>query len=116
MSHSLPRVWIHGVFGTKYRQPLLKDDIREDLMRHIRVEMEKMGCGVRCINGTPDHIHVLFLLPRNLSLAQVMKSVKGESSRWMNQNKTVLGNFSWQVGYGVFSVSESAVKRVERYI
>jgi len=116
MSHSLTRIWIHGVFGTKHRQSLLKDDMRADLLNHIRDEMEKIGCGVRCINGTSDHIHILFLSPKERSIAQIMKSIKGESSHWINQGDKIATKFAWQVGYGGFSVSESIASRVEKYI
>jgi len=60
MSHSLTRVWVHSVLGTKNRQPLLKDKMRTYLYKHIRKEMEDMGCGVRIINGIPDHIHIQY--------------------------------------------------------
>ena len=75
--------------------------------------MEITGCEVRSINGTNNHIHVLFLLPKTLSIAQIMKSIKGESSHWVNQNDIINVKFAWQVGYGGFSVSESAVGKVE---
>jgi len=116
MSHSLTRIWIHSILGTKHRQPLLKDDMREDLFTHIQEEMEKTGCGVRIINGTRDHLHALFLLPKECSIAQIMKSMKGESSHWINQEDLITIKFSWQVGYGAFSVSESIVGKVENYI
>ncbi|MBC8192581.1 MAG: IS200/IS605 family transposase [Candidatus Marinimicrobia bacterium] len=116
MSHSLTRIWVHGILGTKYRQPLIKNVIREDLFTHIQAQMEMIGCGVRCINGTHDHIHVLFLLPKEHSIAQIMKSIKGESSHWINQGDKIATKFAWQVGYGGFSVSESIVPKVEKYI
>ena len=116
MSHSLTRIWIHSVFGTKNRQPLLKDGMRENLFTHIREEIESLGGGVRIVNGTRDHIHVLFLLPKELSIAQIMKSIKGGSSHWVNQGDMISVKFAWQVGYGGFSVSESIVSRVEKYI
>jgi len=90
--------------------------MREYLFTHICDEMEKTGCGVRIINGTRDHIHALFLLPKELSIAQIMKSIKGESSHWINQSDLITIKFSWQVGYGGFSVSESLVGKVEKYI
>ena len=84
MSHSLARIWIHGILGTKGRKPLINENIRKDLCLHIQQEMEKTGCGVRSINGINNHIHVLFLLPKALSIAQVMKAIKGESSHWVS--------------------------------
>jgi len=116
MSHALTRMWIHAVFGTKNRQPLLKDEMRGTLFAHIKEDLEAQGCGVRIINGTRDHTHVLFLLPKELAIAQIMKSIKGESSHWINQGDMIAAKFAWQVGYGAFSVSESMVSKVENYI
>ncbi len=116
MSHSLTRIWIHTVFSTKDRQPLLKDTMRANLYSHIQAELEEQGCGVRIINGTNDHIHILFLLSKEHSIAQIMKSIKGESSHWINQGNLIPVKFAWQVGYGGFSVSESIVAKVEKYI
>ena len=119
MSHSLTKLWIHGIFGTKDRRPLLVDTIIKDVHSHLQEKLEEMDCIVRIINGTSDHVHQLFLLSREVSIAQVMKSIKGETSHWINQEDIVQSKFSWSrlVGsYGAFSVSESEVGKVERYI
>lgn len=116
MSHSYTNIWIHGVFGTKNRQPLLTEDIRTDVHIHLREELEEKGCKVRRINGTSDHVHMLFILSKDWSIAQIMKAVKGESSHWINQKDNVKIKFSWQIGYGAFSVSESDANNVEQYI
>ena len=116
MSHSLTEIWIHGIFGTKDRQPLLNTDIRKDIHLHLQKRLEDMDCGVRIVNGTNDHVHQLFLLSKEFSIAQVMKSIKGETSHWINQKDLMKMKFCWQVGYGAFSVSESDVDRVEQYV
>jgi REP element-mobilizing transposase RayT len=116
MSHSLTKIWIHGIFGTKNRKHLIHADITKDVHIHLQERLEEMDCGVRIINGTSNHVHTLFLLSKEYSIAQVMKSIKGETSHWINQGDLVQSKFSWQVGYGGFSVSESDVKKVERYI
>ena len=71
---------------------------------------------VRIINGMADHIHILFLLNQNHSIADVFKQIKGNSSHWINQQNFMTSKFAWQIGYGAFSVSESMVKEVEKYI
>ncbi len=116
MSHSLTKLWVHGVFGTKNRQPLLQDSFREKVIKQIYTNMENHGCKIRIINGTKDHLHILFLIGQDKSISQIMKNIKGSSSHWINQNDFLNVKFSWQVGYGAFSVSESDVKRVEDYI
>ena len=117
MPHSLTKIWIHAVLETKFRQPLIVPRISDDLFHHIKKHLEDdFNCRVRIINGTADHVHILFLLNANYSLKDIMKNVKGESSHWINHKKNQKNKFEWQVGYGTFSVSESGVDTVERYI
>jgi putative transposase len=117
MPHSLTKIWVHAVFGTKNRQPLISLRFTDELYSHIKKHLENdFGCRVRIINGTADHIHILFLLNPNFSVKDIMKNVKGESSHWVNQRDIIPGKFAWQGGYGAFSVSESIVDTVEHYI
>ncbi|PJA98817.1 MAG: transposase [Ignavibacteriales bacterium CG_4_9_14_3_um_filter_30_11] len=117
MSHSLTKIWLHGVFGTKDRMPLITENHEKELHNHIKEHLEKdFECSVRIINGTKDHIHILFLLNQKYSVQEIFKNVKGESSHWVNQQNHLKEKFSWQTGYGAFSVSESMVKEVEKYI
>ena len=116
MSHSLVRIWIHAIWGTKERQPLLKDDFREEIKKHINENFEEQDCKVQIVNGTTDHLHVLFRLPQDQSLAKVLKMVKGETSHWINQQNFLRIKFAWQLGYGGFSVSGSMVSKVTKYI
>jgi hypothetical protein len=74
------------------------------------------GCPVRIINGMPDHVHCLFLLNREKSIAGVIKQIKGSVSHFINQNDLTTGKFAWQTGYAAFSVSDSQVSKVYRYI
>lgn len=117
MSHSLTKLWIHTVFGTKDRMPLIHNDFEEKLHSHIRQHLEcDFGCRVRIIGGTADHVHILFLLDPNYSIKDIIKNIKGESSHWQNQQNITKLKFAWQIGYGAFSVSESNVTGVEQYI
>lgn len=117
MSHSLTKIWIHGVFGTKERLPLITESIENELYSHIKERMEKdYESYVRVIGGTNDHIHILFLLNQKHSILEIFKNVKGESSHWINQNSMTKEKFCWQTGYGAFSVGESIIDDVEKYI
>jgi REP element-mobilizing transposase RayT len=117
MSHSLIKIWIHGVFGTKERMPLINEKYEKELHKHIEAHLEKdFGCKVKALDGTSDHIHILFLLNQNHSIQEIFKNIKGESSHWINQNNFVNNKFSWQTGYGAFSVSHSKINEVEKYI
>jgi REP element-mobilizing transposase RayT len=115
--HSFLKIWIHGVFGTKDRNSLINENFEKELHSHIKDRFEnELDCKVRIINGTEDHIHVLFLLSPNFSVGDIFQNVKGESSYWINKSNFMRNKFAWQIGYGAFSVSESKVKDVEQYI
>ena len=117
MSHSLIKIWIHGVFSTKDRTSLINNNFETELYEHIKKKLEEdLDCKVRAINGTEDHIHLLFLLSPNFSVGDIFKNIQGESSHWINQSDFTSTKFAWQIGYGAFSVSESMVKDVELYI
>ncbi len=116
MPHSLWKIWIHGIFGTKKRTKLIPDLYRTELHDKLKLELENHNCSVRIINGTEDHVHCLFLLSNDVTISQLFKNIKGNSSHWVNQSGFINTKFAWQVGYGAFSVSESNVKLVEQYI
>ena len=116
MSHSLTKIWIHAIAGTKNRKTLIKDEFSQKIYKHFEEKLSELECKTRIINGTDDHIHVLFLLSPKIAFTDVMKTIKGETSHWINQQEFFKYKFAWQVGYGGFSVSESNVKQVQRYI
>jgi REP element-mobilizing transposase RayT len=111
------KIWIHSIFGTKDCEPLIHPSIEAKVYAHIANHLEKdFNCPVRIINGMPEHVHVLFLLNPNFAIKDILKNAKGESSHWINQENLIKSKFSWQTGYGAFSVSESNVEKVEQYI
>ncbi len=117
MSHSLAKIWIHLIFGTKNRFPMINASFEKQLYSHIKNLLEKdFKSKVEIINGTADHIHILLLQNQNHSIAELTKNIKGNSSHWINQNNFIKGKFAWQTGYGAFSVSESMVGKVRNYI
>lgn len=116
MSHSYNKIWIHGVWTAKYRKPLIAHSIETKVYNFISHQLQELGCKVKIINGMPDHIHCLFLLNSQRSIAEVMKQVKGSSTHFINENNLIDDKFAWQTGYAAFSVSESVVDRVYNYI
>jgi putative transposase len=116
MSHSLTKVWIHSILGVKNKHAWISEKIAQSIYKHIEENLLSIDCKPRIINGVEDHIHLLFLLSPNISLADLEKKIKGETSHWINQNDLMTNKFAWQVGYGAFSVSESNVKAVQAYI
>lgn len=114
MSQSLAAIYIHAVFATKYRQPLIDYKIESKLHAYMAGTLKNLDCPAIKINSMPDHIHILFRLSKNMSIADVMQVVKKDSSKWMKTQG--YNNFKWQGGYGAFSVSHYAVDVISRYI
>lgn len=116
MTHSFVKIWVHAIFGTKSGNPLILPEIKTQIHQILTSELHETGCSLLGINGMPDHVHVLFLLQAQKNIAEVIKHIKGSSSHKINQENLTKDKFSWQVGYGAFSVSESAIKKVQQYI
>ena len=116
MSHSFTKIWIHAIWSTKERFPLVEPKFETQIYDYMRQEYIKMGCPVRIINGMPDHIHCLFLLSAQKSIATVIKQVKGSSSHFINEKNWCSQPFAWQKGYAAYAVSESVVQKVFEYI
>jgi putative transposase len=117
MSQPLTKIWIHAVFGTRNIEPLILPQLKVKLYKHISEQFDKeYNIWVRMINGTSDHVHILFLLDPAHALTDIISNIKRESARWVNQKEILDKRFAWQADYGAFSVSESTVELVERYI
>ncbi len=114
MPQSLSKVYIHCVFSTKRSMPLITDTIRKDLHAYIIGTLSNIGSYVNEIYANPDHLHVLCTLPRTITIAELISKIKTSSSKWIKKQGII--NFSWQNGYGSFSVSSSKVMIVEKYI
>lgn len=116
MSHSYNKIWIHAIWSTKNRAALIHPHQEETVYSFIKKQFEELGCKVSLINGMPDHIHCLFLLNPQKSIAEVVKQIKGSSSHYLNQEEGDREKFAWQIGYAAFSVSESVFKKAFYYI
>lgn len=116
MPHSFNKIWIHAIWATKNREPLIEPIIEKNLHQYIDKQLREMGCPVRIINGMPDHLHCLFLLSPQKSISEVVKQIKGSSSHYINQQNTLESKFAWQTGYAAYSVSESVLDKVYNYI
>ena len=117
MSQSLAKIWTHLAFSTKERYPFLTDkDIRQDLHAYLAKTLKKNNCPTLIVGGVADHVHALFVLSKNHSIASIVWEVKRSSSKWVKTQDAALRKFYWQEGYGAFSVSQSHVEQVEKYI
>ena len=116
MANTFTQIHIHAVFAVQNRISLINKDWQERLYKYIIAIIQKHGHKVLSIGGMTDHIHLLFGFRPTQSLSSLMQEVKRDSSEWINQNKFVMGRFSWQEGYGAFSYSKSQLSNVAKYI
>lgn len=104
------KVWIHFVWSTKNREPLLTNEIKQKVFRHIRENAKSKGIHLDLIGGYTDHVHCLISLGTDQTIEKIMQLVKGESSFWINKNNLCRTKFEWQDEYFAVSVSESVWK------
>ncbi len=116
MSQSLSKLYIHLVFHTKSTSVnLLKTDF-EDLFAYIGAIIKDNASIPIIINGVENHVHLLFIMSKNIALSKITEEIKRHSSRWLKGRGKHYQRFAWQGGYGGFSVSQSVVERTKRYI
>ena len=110
MAHTYASNFVHCIFSTKERRPVIADERRPNLYAYLGGIARSEGFTLVSVGGTANHVHLLILLPATACLAKAVQNIKGSSSRWMGRA------FAWQEGYGAFSVSPSQVPVVKRYI
>lgn len=110
MAHTYASNFIHCIFSTKDRRPTLPSDRMPGLYAYLGGIARREGLTLIAAGGTANHVHLLFVLPATSCLVTAVQKLKGSSSRWLGQR------FSWQEGYGAFSVSPSQVSTVKEYI
>lgn len=113
---SFVKVWVHAVWGTKHREPVLTKEKRVVLFRHIKDNALTKEIYVDCINGHLEHVHCLFELNVEISLAKTLQLLKGEASHWANQQGLLEKKMDWANEYFAVSVSESVIDKVRAYI
>ena len=116
MGSTLTNLIYHVVFSTKARKPMIIQEIRDELYRYMGGIVKGEGGILFQIGGMPDHIHMVLKLKPVHRLSEIMQKVKGNSSKWINEQNRLVGRFGWQDGYGAFTVSESQVPVVVRYV
>ena len=116
MPQSLSRVILHIIFSTKDREPWLGLDVRPRMHAYLATVCRDLGADVVHVGGVADHVHIVTTLPRTVSQAQLVEQIKKASSKWIKTLDTRYRGFSWQRGYGAFSVSPSQLDAVLRYI
>jgi len=116
MANTYSQIYLHFVFSTKDRRPLIDPDIQERVWAYIGGVARRHKVTPIQVGGMEDHAHVLTGSPTTLSPSEIAKYLKGDSSKWIHEEFPHLKDFGWQDGYGVFSVSKSALAGVVAYI
>ena len=116
MAHTYSELLSHVICSTKGRAASIDDELRPRLHSYIGGIIGELGGTAIGVGGTADHVHVLLRLPPSVSIADAMRVVKTNSSRWVHETSPNLRSFTWQTGHGAFSVSESNRQTVSDYI
>jgi REP element-mobilizing transposase RayT len=115
-AHSYSRCWVHVIWGTLNREKVLNKAAAACVSRYLAEYAANEGIYMKINFVNADHVHALVDLPTAFSIEKLMQLLKGSSSHWINSNDIITGRFAWGRGYGAFSVSESNVPQVTRYI
>ncbi len=117
MPQSLSAVYIHLVFSTKERRPFLRDlKTRDSVHAYLGAVSKKLDCTAIAVGGVEDHVHLLCRFSRTITQAEWVKELKRVSTIWVKEEYRNLADFQWQNGYADFSVSQSNLDQVTRYV
>ena len=116
MANTYTQLFIHYVFAVQNRRSLISKKWQNDLYKYISGIIDNQGHKLYIINGVSDHIHILISMNPKQSPSNLMYHLKRSSSLWINDNKLTLGRFSWQDGFGAFSLGFSQLPQKIKYI
>ena len=116
MSQSLSKLYIHLVFSTKGRTETLPKQHLTEVHAYVAEILNKHHCPAICVGGTTNHVHILFILNKTISMSEIVRIVKASSSKWINERNGKHNPFCWQDGYGAFSISQGHVDEFKVYI
>ena len=116
MGQSLVQNYIHIIFSTKNREQIIHPPYEHELHSYLGGICKNLECHPIKIGGYTDHVHILCMLSKKITLIKLLEEIKSHSSKWMKTNDVSLKNVYWQNGYGVFSVNPSQVDTVIEYI
>ncbi len=116
MANTYTQLNHHVIFAVKGRENIITPNFRDKLFEYISGILKNIENYPLAVNGYKDHVHIFFESNPKNSLAEVVKNVKSNSSKWINENKFIIGNFQWQNGYSGFSYSKSQRNNVIKYI
>jgi putative transposase len=116
MPQSLSQFLLHVIFSTKQRRPDITPEQQSQLHAYLAGACRAIDAEAYRVGGTEDHVHIACRLPRTLAVSKLLEEIKKSSSAWMKQQTGVPNDFTWQSGYGAFSVGQSQLPALLRYI
>ncbi len=116
MPQSLSNILIHLIWSTHDRRPWLDSITREKTHAFLAGAVRQRDCEAYRVGGPADHVHLAIRLSRTLSVADLVKEAKAASSKWLKTQGPEFADFSWQLGYGAFSVGMSQKESLLLYI
>ncbi|MDP2208221.1 MAG: IS200/IS605 family transposase [Bacteroidota bacterium] len=116
MANTFTQIYIHIVFSVRSRASLIKEEWRKNLHQYITGIVQNKGHKMLAINSMPDHIHIFIGMKPDTALSDLVRDIKANSSKWINEEKIKPKKFEWQAGYGAFSYSHSQIGEVILYI
>ncbi|HVU07619.1 MAG TPA: IS200/IS605 family transposase [Verrucomicrobiae bacterium] len=116
MANTYAQIYIQVVFAVEGRQNLIAPEHNDELQKYITGIVTAQKQKLIAINNMPDHLHILVGLRPDSSLSDLVRDIKANSSKFINEKRWVIGRFSWQEGFGAFSYSRSQLDAVIRYI
>ncbi len=116
MVKSMSAIYVHLIFCTKQRRPILNPGIMKDLYSYIGGICRNLECPMMAISGVRDHLHILCSMSRTISASTLVEGIKKSSSKWIKNKGQEYSDFQWQAGYGAFSIGQSGVSSLRAYI
>ncbi|MGE4290146.1 MAG: IS200/IS605 family transposase [Salinivirgaceae bacterium] len=116
MHGTYTQIYIHIVFAVQGRENLIASTWKDELFKYIAGIISHKGHKSIIVNGVSDHVHILVGLKPIMALSDLVRDIKNNSSKFINQKRFVKGKFSWQEGYGAFSYAHSQLEQVYNYI
>ncbi|MEO8112718.1 MAG: IS200/IS605 family transposase [Ginsengibacter sp.] len=116
MGQSLVKNYLHIVFSTKYREPLIHEPVEAELHAYLGGVCKNLECHPIKVGGEVDHVHILCIISKKIALTKLLEEVKSHSPKWIKTKGGDYKKFYWQDGYGAFSVNPSQVDTVINYI
>lgn len=116
MANTYTQLYVHIVFAVKGRTNLISNTWKEEMYKYVSGLISAKKQKPMAINGMQDHVHLLVGFNPDCSISDLVRDIKSNASKWINEKGFAMGKFEWQTGYGAFSLGQSQIDRVFKYI